>query len=164
MADRLTRSEVIVLRLVGEELSNKAIARRLGVSLNTVQNHLTNAYRKLGTSERRAAALLVARDYPIISQLPPIAMASASGRTSDDPALGDEARGNDDTGVSRWSLPAPPSRPLRLLGLILGFAALSGLVTGGLVLVAQGGIQALSASAPPTAVLALEPTPSSRTP
>lgn len=164
MPEKLTRSEVIILRMVGEELGNKDIARRLGRSLNTVQNHLTSAYAKLGTSDRREAALIVARDYPLISQIPATPMAPVGYRSLDEEALGGFAQGVCDSGPSPWILPAPPTRLIRLLGIILVFAALSGLVTGGLVLMAAGGMETLAPSAPPNAVLALETSSISRKP
>ena len=42
-----------VLVLVSEGLSNNAIGDRLGISARTVEVHLTNIYRKTGTSSRR---------------------------------------------------------------------------------------------------------------
>jgi DNA-binding CsgD family transcriptional regulator len=48
----LTRHEVAVVRLVTEGLTNQVIAERLVVSLNTVEYHLKNIYRKLGVSSR----------------------------------------------------------------------------------------------------------------
>jgi DNA-binding CsgD family transcriptional regulator len=164
MADRLTRSEVRILRLVGEELSNKVIARRLGLSLKTVENHLTHAYAKLGTSDRRAAALLVARDYPLISQLPPTPMVDVPSATSSDGALGKASPGDRTlSGGSSWFLPAPPRRRLHILGLILAWAAVAGVLTTGLVNLAAGGINLLAPAAPPNGTLALESS-SSRTP
>jgi ATP/maltotriose-dependent transcriptional regulator MalT len=51
----LSRREKEVLRLAGSGLSNKAIAERLHISLNTVSNHLKSVYRKTGTRNRSAA-------------------------------------------------------------------------------------------------------------
>lgn len=56
----LSQREHEVLRQLAEGLSNKQIARALGVSENTVKTHLANLYAKLGVS-RRTEALKVAR-------------------------------------------------------------------------------------------------------
>jgi predicted ATPase/class 3 adenylate cyclase/DNA-binding CsgD family transcriptional regulator len=48
----LTPSELGVVRLVSEGLSNKDIAARLFVSARTVQSHLTHVYTKLGLRSR----------------------------------------------------------------------------------------------------------------
>ncbi len=163
MPDTLTPGEVRCLRLVGEELSNKAIARRLGLSDKTVSNHLTSAYAKLGTSKRREAALIVARDYPNISRLPPIPIAPSTEPPSAQGALGDEAPGGSGAKNARWILPSPPRRPMYLLGIILVFAAVMGLLTIGLVQLTAGGVTTLAAAAPPNAVLALDSPSPSRT-
>ena len=58
----LTVRETEILGLVARGLSDAEIARELFLSVRTVEKHLANAYRKLGTSDRRAAvALLLAR-------------------------------------------------------------------------------------------------------
>lgn len=163
MADRLTRREVQCLRLAGRDLGNKQIAQALRISPSTVENHLTSAYAKLGTSDRRAAAEIVARTYPEITQLAPTPIAGGSRPAANDRALGDVVASAGSSVGFRWPLPAPPQRSWRLIGLILAFAALSGLVTGGLVLLVAGGIQSLAPAAPSNAVLALDNTSSSRT-
>ncbi|ORB56109.1 LuxR family transcriptional regulator [Mycolicibacterium rhodesiae] len=50
--ESLTPSELDVVRLVSEGLSNRDIAVRLFVSPRTVQSHLTHVYAKLGISSR----------------------------------------------------------------------------------------------------------------
>ncbi len=56
----LTARETEVLRHVGRGLSSAMIARRLGVSVATVETHVRSAVLKLGTSNRRAAAAKLA--------------------------------------------------------------------------------------------------------
>jgi DNA-binding CsgD family transcriptional regulator len=48
----LTPTELEVARLAGDGLANKTIARRLNVSIGTVETHLTRAYSKLGVQSR----------------------------------------------------------------------------------------------------------------
>lgn len=57
----LTPRELDTVRLVGRGLSNKEIARHLGVSVATVRTHLNNAYAKLGSASRVELALLAAQ-------------------------------------------------------------------------------------------------------
>jgi DNA-binding NarL/FixJ family response regulator len=51
----LTRREVSILQLVGEDFTSQQIASRMGVSIRTVHAHLQNAYRKLDVNSRMAA-------------------------------------------------------------------------------------------------------------
>ena len=53
----LTNREVEVLRLASRELTRAAIARRLGVTENTVRHHLEHIYGKTGTGTRVGAVL-----------------------------------------------------------------------------------------------------------
>jgi DNA-binding NarL/FixJ family response regulator len=48
----LTPREVEILALVGDGASNKAVARRLGISAHTVKFHLEAVFRKLGVATR----------------------------------------------------------------------------------------------------------------
>ena len=52
----LTERELTILRAVARGLSNQDISRDLWVTEQTVKFHLTNVYRKLGVSNRTAAA------------------------------------------------------------------------------------------------------------
>lgn len=52
----LTKRELAILRAVARGLSNQAISQDLWVTEQTVKFHLTNVYRKLGVSNRTAAA------------------------------------------------------------------------------------------------------------
>lgn len=54
----LTPREMEVLRLVAHGLSNQQIAHQLGLSVRTVEAHLTHIYTKLDVSSRTEAALL----------------------------------------------------------------------------------------------------------
>lgn len=54
---RPTRREAEVLTLVSAGLTDKQIARRLGVSHRTVRKHLTEVFEKTGTRGRAAAAV-----------------------------------------------------------------------------------------------------------
>ncbi len=51
----LTAREAEVLAAVGAGLSNKEVARRLGISAHTVKFHLEQAFRKLGAGSRAEA-------------------------------------------------------------------------------------------------------------
>ena len=51
----LTPREIEVLSAIGEGLTNKAIARRLDISLHTVKFHVEAIFRKLGVTTRTAA-------------------------------------------------------------------------------------------------------------
>lgn len=52
----LTPREWQVCQLAAQGKSNKQIAAELGLSVNTVQNYLKSAYKKLGVSSRAALA------------------------------------------------------------------------------------------------------------
>ncbi|MBV8854219.1 MAG: hypothetical protein JOY91_12495 [Sinobacteraceae bacterium] len=56
--DPLTARELHILGLLEQELTNKAIARDLGVTPETVKAHTSNLYRKLAVDNRRAAVTL----------------------------------------------------------------------------------------------------------
>jgi NarL family two-component system response regulator LiaR len=58
---RLTDRELEVLRLVARGLSNKAIARELGVADKTAKTHVSNILGKLGVDDRTQAALYAVR-------------------------------------------------------------------------------------------------------
>jgi DNA-binding NarL/FixJ family response regulator len=55
--ERLTARELDVLQLVAARLANKAIAHQLGISENTVKNHLKNILAKLRLTSRQQAAV-----------------------------------------------------------------------------------------------------------
>jgi len=60
-APRLTRREQEVLELIAGGLSNKLIARRLGIAEKTVKTHVGHVLAKLGVSDRTQAALYAVR-------------------------------------------------------------------------------------------------------
>jgi DNA-binding CsgD family transcriptional regulator len=51
----MTPRELEVLTAIGEGLTNKAIARQLGISLHTVKFHVESIFRKLGVRTRTGA-------------------------------------------------------------------------------------------------------------
>jgi DNA-binding CsgD family transcriptional regulator len=53
----LTRREHEIATDVAEGLANKHIARRRGISVNTVENHLRSIFRKTGVNNRTKLAL-----------------------------------------------------------------------------------------------------------
>jgi LuxR family maltose regulon positive regulatory protein len=55
LIEPLTPRELEVLRLICEGLSNREIAERLTVTLNTVKKHTSNLYSKLGVRSRTQA-------------------------------------------------------------------------------------------------------------
>ena len=63
-ATDLTRRELEVLRLVGQGLANKQIARRLGITERTVKAHLTSVFQRIGVTDRVQAALWVQQNLP----------------------------------------------------------------------------------------------------
>lgn len=66
----LTNAEAEVLALLTEGLTNKAIADRLYVSVNTVKTHMRNIYRKLGVSSRAGAVKLTAEASGLLPPSP----------------------------------------------------------------------------------------------
>ena len=59
--DSLTPTELEVVKLVREGLSNPDIAERLFVSRKTVTTHLTHVFAKLGVSSRSELAVAATR-------------------------------------------------------------------------------------------------------
>jgi len=60
-ADSLTSREAEVLQLIADGRTNDGIAEVLGVSVKTIQVHLTNLYSKLGAHNRTEAVIQAAR-------------------------------------------------------------------------------------------------------
>lgn len=61
-ASPLTQRELQVLRLVARGLSNREVSDQLGLSVRTVETHLSHVYRKLGVSSRTEAAVCALRE------------------------------------------------------------------------------------------------------
>jgi len=59
----LTARELKVIEAVLEGDTNKALAERLSISEQTVKNHLTNIFNKLGVSNRLELALFAAKHH-----------------------------------------------------------------------------------------------------
>jgi two-component system response regulator DegU len=57
----LSRREMEILQFITYGLSNKEIARRLGISHQTVKNHITSILHKLGVADRTQAAVYTLR-------------------------------------------------------------------------------------------------------
>jgi DNA-binding CsgD family transcriptional regulator len=54
----ITRRELEALALIGTGLNNSMVAERMGVSVNTVRNHMWNLMQKLGATSRAHAVVL----------------------------------------------------------------------------------------------------------
>ena len=98
----LTPRELDVLALIAKGASNKAIARRLAISIHTVKFHIASLLDKLDAQGRAEAV--------------------AQGAARRDPALGDGGQGHDlrDAAPPLMSHPAN-FRPGRRLGRTYGF-------------------------------------------
>jgi DNA-binding NarL/FixJ family response regulator len=77
----LTARQRDILRCLQEGLDNQAIARRTGLSIKTVENHLTRLYRQINVQSRLEAASYVAQHpdalgypEPLAGAHPPAAM------------------------------------------------------------------------------------------
>lgn len=158
MGDRLSRRQLQCVRLAGEGLSNKEIARRLGatISPSTVNNHLSNAYKRLGTSDRYEAVRIVSRDYPLSSSFSPGPLPTDPAPTFS-PSAADEQSGapGDRQGPSSWFLPRPDRRILVRLALVLAFAMGAAIVSIGIVSVMAATTRTAAEQAPPDAIRTL---------
>lgn len=61
VGEELTAREIQTLRLISQGLSNKEIARELGISISTVKNHVHSVLEKLRVQSRSQAAARVAK-------------------------------------------------------------------------------------------------------
>ena len=58
----VTRRELDALALIGMGLANNEVAKKLGVSVNTVRNHIWNLMQKLGATSRAHAIVLAVQN------------------------------------------------------------------------------------------------------
>ena len=58
----LTEREKELIQLVATGVTNRAVARRLSISVNTVKVHLRNIYTKLGAESRTEATMIAVRE------------------------------------------------------------------------------------------------------
>jgi DNA-binding NarL/FixJ family response regulator len=65
----LTTRQRDILRLLQQGLDNQAIAQRLGLSVKTVENHLTRLYRQLNVQSRLEAANYVTQHPEVLARL-----------------------------------------------------------------------------------------------
>jgi LuxR family maltose regulon positive regulatory protein len=61
----ITRQEAKILALLAEGMSNKQISACLGISVQTVKNHTSRIYKKLGVANR-IQAVIVAQQMTIV--------------------------------------------------------------------------------------------------
>jgi len=66
---RLTPRELTVIRLLSQGFANKQIARQLGLSIETIKEYASTAYRKLGATDR-VTALFRAQELGLLEQRP----------------------------------------------------------------------------------------------
>lgn len=145
-----TERQLECLRL-SATMTDKDIARHLGISHHTVSLHIREAMRRFAVSSRKAALRRLASD-PLYGTG---GMAVPLEAALDRPAPGDpvdDTKETTGTTTSVWILPPPP-RPGMRLGLILVFSAVAALITVGIVSVVSGAVGALAPHAPPTAIL-----------
>lgn len=76
---RLTRREREVALLLGESLSNREIARRLGIEIATVKHHVHNILEKLEVDRRSEAAARIQPDVVFTSRFAVEAAIDADG-------------------------------------------------------------------------------------
>lgn len=78
--ETLTPRELAIARMVRHACSNKVIGHRLGITEQTVKNHLRRIFRKVGVQDRVSLTLVVIRDE-IQSEIELISRAPDSVRT-----------------------------------------------------------------------------------
>jgi DNA-binding NarL/FixJ family response regulator len=63
--DRLTPREYQIAMLVARGLSNREVARQLGISTGTVKLHMHHVIRKLGVKSRFEAMTMILREAAV---------------------------------------------------------------------------------------------------
>ncbi len=63
LREAISAREETVLKLIARGLSNKEIAADLGLSVNTVERHISNTYRKIGARGRAEATAYALRNH-----------------------------------------------------------------------------------------------------
>jgi LuxR family transcriptional regulator, maltose regulon positive regulatory protein len=66
LADPLSAREGAILKLIGQGLSNKEIARNLAIAPETVKSHVKHIFTKLG-AEKRAQAVAHAQSFGLLT-------------------------------------------------------------------------------------------------
>jgi LuxR family maltose regulon positive regulatory protein len=66
LADPLSARESAILKLIGQGLSNKEIARSLAIAPETVKSHVKRIFTKLG-AEKRAQAVAHAQSLGLLT-------------------------------------------------------------------------------------------------
>lgn len=162
MADRLTTRQLECLRL-SATMTDKDIARHLGISHHTVSLHVRQAMRRLSAPSRKAALRRIADDPLYASGAIPPPIEAAADRSAPDDLAGDAQLATQDRLPGAWLLPPPPRRSLRP-ALILVFAAVAALITVGIVNVVSEALSALAPLAPLAVSSARESTSSVKEP
>jgi DNA-binding NarL/FixJ family response regulator len=84
----LTPRQRDILRLLQQGLDNQAIARRMGLSVKTVENHLTRLYRQLNVQSRLEAVNYVTQHPEVLGLSGPhFGLLESSAEESDAPAI-----------------------------------------------------------------------------
>ena len=95
LPDDLSAREREVLSLMARGLDDAAIADALSIARNTVRNHVSKLYRKIGVA-RRGAAVVWARERGLAAAHPPARSGAGTGaRTGGAAAAGGGSRGTD---------------------------------------------------------------------
>jgi DNA-binding NarL/FixJ family response regulator len=71
----LTRRQQEILRLLQQGLDNQTIARQIGLSVKTVENHLTRLYRQLGVQSRLEAVNYLMQHPEVLGLSGPLTVA-----------------------------------------------------------------------------------------
>jgi DNA-binding NarL/FixJ family response regulator len=81
-ATQLTARQRELLRCLQQGLDNQSIAHRTGLSVKTVENHLTHLYRQLHVASRLEAVNYIAEHPEVLAGSPPGSIHSIAGVTS----------------------------------------------------------------------------------